>query len=167
MNNIYVTVDSGESPDYSEKYRISDVRNKLSAPIKLEHGMHKVALVECSLIHSAKVIERNQILFNFKIFDRNPQGKAKAITEKVNACNSVYDEDGLIFVFNDSPTFAIRFRKYKDSYIELLDFETFDMSIEFSDKLVAILRLQLKALIGFDNVIDEYSDEETGEFRCV
>jgi hypothetical protein len=129
--------------------------------------MHKVALVECSLIHSAKVIERNQTLFNFKIFDRYPQGKAKVITEKVKAYNSSYDEDGLIFVLNDSPTVAIRFRKYKDSYIELLDFETFDMSIEFSDKLVPILRLQLKALIGLENVTDECSDEETGEFRCV
>jgi hypothetical protein len=105
--------------------------------------------------------------FNFKTFDRKLQGKPKVITEKVKAYDSVNDEDGLIFVLNDSPTVAIRFPKYEDSYIKLLDFETFDMSIEFSDKLVAILRLQLRALIGFENVTDEYSDEETGEFRCV
>jgi hypothetical protein len=158
MSDFYVTLDSGASPDYFEKNRISDFRNKLSVPIKLEHGMYEVALVECSYIHSAKVIDRNETLFKYKIFDRKQQGKGKGIAEKVKAYYSVYDENGLISVLNDSNKVAIKFRKYEDTYIELLHFERFDLSLEFSEKLMGILGH--KSLTGFKNVTDEYSDEE-------
>lgn len=143
MNNFYVTLDSGASPQFFDKNKISDFRNKLSTPIKLEHDQFEVALVECSYIHSELIVAKGELLFKSKTYYENTVSDnfENILFLKVRAERNIYNIDELLLDLSKQDK-NITFKKFEVNYVQIETTINCTISIEFSPKIAAILGIE-------------------------
>jgi len=129
MGDFYVTLLSDASQKYYPNNTISNFRNKLADPIRLNSRKYEVALVDCVYVHSEIVIEKGELLHTYK-------GK------NYHAANDIVSVNELVTWINDpsKPWF-------KDFYISngAVVARTSDKGVYLADWTPRI-----RAMLGYD-----------------
>lgn len=160
MNNFYVTIDSSASPKYFDKNKISDFRNKLNTPIKLEHEQWEVALVECSYVHSNLIIVKNEFLLKGKTVQKKE--KAQFDYFKLKSKRDIYNTTDLIQELNENEH-IVKYKIDEEGYINIVYPTDINISLEYSEKLGGILGLEDCTLKSTNYVGEVEAEKSNGE----
>ena len=77
MGDFYITLQSDSSSNHSEENTMSNFRNYLAIPIKLEHESYEVAMVECTYNHSSAFVLKDELLYTLNLQGSDGRGGKK------------------------------------------------------------------------------------------
>lgn len=84
-HDFYLTLQSDSNPDFF-KNTITDFRNQLSPPIKLD-GEYEVALVECTYVHSDVIVQKGEEICMYNLRKYKAQKDHTRIEDVVRELN--------------------------------------------------------------------------------